>query len=316
MSTDGGTVWTQMDSYYDDGGCCVVHPDSTDLIITGGRGPLTQTNWSFVVSRSRDGGRTWTRTNPEPSSAGFCWALAIAPSQPNVVYAGGVIAGAAAVYRSTDFGSSWSKTATAPTDTVLSLEIHPTDAARVIAATPDGAFQTTNSGATWTNLHGGNIRVVLQYPGSPDTLLAGGAAGVSISTNGGSNWNPLNAGLDSRAVLALNFIEHDGAYLIAGTKGGACYAWQFEAGITERPGTGDGRRRADVLEVWPNPFISCCRVVGHERDEFAVFDHSGRHIETAKGDRIGAGLAAGVYFLRTAQAQAQAQAPVRVVKTR
>ncbi len=39
-----------MDSYYDDGGCCIVHPDSTNLILTGGRGHLTQTNWSFVVS--------------------------------------------------------------------------------------------------------------------------------------------------------------------------------------------------------------------------------------------------------------------------
>jgi photosystem II stability/assembly factor-like uncharacterized protein len=305
-----------MDSYYDDGGCCIVHPDSTDLIITGGRGPLTQTNWSFVVSRSRDGGRTWTRTNPEPSSAGFCYALAVAPSQTNVIYAGGVIAGASAVYRSTDFGATWSMTATAPTDTVLSLEVHPTDAARVIVATPDGAFLTTNSGETWVNLQGGNLRVVRQYPGSPDTLLAGGAAGVSISTDGGGSWTQLNAGLDGRAVLALNFIEHNGAYLIAGTKGGSCYAWQFEAGIAERPATGYGRRRTDALEAWPNPFVSYCRVLGHERDEFRIFDHSGRQAGTARGDRIGVELPAGVYFVQAAQAQAQAHAPVRVVKTR
>ena len=306
-----------MDSYYDDGGCCIVHPDSTDLILTGGRGPLTQTNWSFVISRSRDGGRTWTRTNPEPSSAGFCWALAVSPSHPNVIYAGGVIAGAAAVYRSTDFGSTWSKTATAPTDTVFSLDVDPTDAARALAATPDGAFLTTNSGQTWTNLHGGNIRVVLQYPGSPDTLLAGGAAGVSISTDGGDNWNSLNAGLDNRAVIALNFIEHSGPYLIAGTKGGSCYAWQFEAGIADKPVTmNDERRTMNDVRVLPNPFVSSCVVVGHEREQFSVYDHSGRQVSVASGDRIGAGLPAGVYFLQAVQAQAQAQAPVRVVKTR
>jgi len=302
-----------MDSYYDDGGCCIVHPDSTDLILTGGKGPITQTNWSFVVSYSRNGGRNWTRCNLSGSSSGWCYALAVAPSATSTIYAGGQASGAAAVYRSTDFGSSWTKTATAPTDTVFSLEVHPTDAARVVAGTPDGAFLTTNSGETWTNLHGGNLRVVRQYPGGPDTLLAGGAAGVSISTDAGSSWNSMNAGLDGRVVNALEFISHGGPYLIAGTVGGSCYAWQFEAGIAERPATGDGRRRTAALEAWPNPFVSYCRVLGHERDEFRIFDHSGRQVGTAMGDHIGAGLAAGVYFVRGI---GSAASPVRIIKTR
>ena len=306
-----------MDSYYDDGGCCIVHPDSTNLILTGGRGPLTQTNWSFVISYSRDGGTKWTRCNPTPASAGFCHALAVAPSQTNVIYAGGEVAGAGAVYISTDFGSTWTNTATAPTDTVFSLEVDPADAARLLAATSDGVFLTTNSGATWTNLHGGNLRAALQYPGSPDTLLAGGLAGVSISTNGGNTWNQMNAGLDGRAVNALEFVDHGGTYLIAGTVGGSCYAWQFAAGLAERRWTrDDGPRTSGSLHAWPNPFVSYCRVDGHERDEFGVFDHAGRQVGKAKGDRIGAGLAAGVYFLRLAQAQAQAIGPVRIVKTR
>jgi hypothetical protein len=303
-----------MDSYYDDGGCCIVHPDSTDLILTGGKGPLTQTNWSFVVSYSRDGGSKWTRCNPTPASAGFCHALAVAPSQTNVIYAGGEIAGASAVFRSTDFGATWAQTSTAPTDTVFSLEVDPTDAANVLAATPDGAFLTTNSGATWTNLHGGNLHAALRYPGRPDTLVAGGPAGVSISTDAGNAWSQMNAGLDGRPVKALAFAEHGGTYLIAGTEGGSCYAWQFGAGIADRPTTGDGRPRTADAQAWPNPFISCCRVVGRESDEFRVFDHSGRQVGTARGNRIGAGLAAGVYFLQTERAQGQA--PVRVVKMR
>lgn len=305
-----------MDSYYDDGGCCIVHPDSVDLILTGGKGPITQTNWSFVVSYSRNGGNTWTRCNLSGANSGWCYALAVAPSATNVIYAGGQASGASAVYRTTDFGATWSPTATAPTDTVLSLVVDPTDAAKVFAATPDGAFVTTNSGETWTNLHGGNLRTVLQFPGSLDTLFAGGVAGASISTDGGGSWNPMNSGLDGRGVTALEFADHGGTYLIAGTGGGSCYAWQFDAGIAERRGTEDeGRGTAGGFHAWPNPFISYCRVVGHERDEFAVFDHTGRQVGTARGDRIGAGLAAGVYFLRGAQAQARAQATVRIVKT-
>jgi len=298
-----------MDSYYDDGGCCIVHPDSTDLILTGGKGPITQTNWSFVVSRSRNGGSTWTRCNPTPASAGFCHALAVAPAQTNVIYAGGVVAGAGAVYRSTDFGSTWASTATAPADTVFALEADPSDEATVIAATPDGVFVTTDSGSTWTNLRGGNLRTVLQYPGSPDTLVAGGEAGVSISTDGGGHWNPMNAGLDGRAVTALEFADHGGTYLIAGTVGGSCYAWQFGAGIGALPGA----RVRSGRDARPNPFISFCRIAGNERDEFAIFDHSGRQVGTAKGDRIGAGLAAGVYFVRGIESNT---APVRIVKTR
>ncbi|MBN2466291.1 hypothetical protein JXD38_11775 [candidate division WOR-3 bacterium] len=306
-----------MDSYYDDGGCCIVHPDSTNLILTGGKGPITQTNWSFVVSYSRNNGGTWTRCNLSGASSGWCYSLAVAPSASNIIYAGGQVAGAAAVYRSTDFGATWAKTSTSPTDTVLSLEVHPTDAARVLAGTPDGAFLTTNSGATWTNLHGGNLRVVLMYPGSSDTLLAGGSAGVSISTDAGGSWSPMNAGLDGRAVNALAFADHGGTYLIAGTEGGSCYAWQFDVGIAERPLTmNDGRGTMNDLQAWPNPFIACCRVVGHERDEFSIFDHSGREVGSSRGERIGERLPAGVYFIRQARAQAQAQALVRIVKTR
>jgi photosystem II stability/assembly factor-like uncharacterized protein len=306
-----------MDSYYDDGGCCIVHPDSTDLILTGGRGPLTQTNWSFVVSYSRDGGKTWTRCNPTPASAGFCRALAVAPSQTSVIYAGGDVAGAGAVYRSTDFGSTWTQTATAPTDTVFSLVVDAADAAKVFAATPNGVFATTDAGATWDRLMSADLRAVLQYPGSPDTLVVGGTSGVFISTDGGGVWDPMDSGLEGSAVTALAFADHGGTYLIAGTKGGSCYAWQFEAGIIEGRGAwGAGRGTGSHVQALPNPFVSSCVVVGHEREQFSVFDHSGRQVSVARGDRIGAGLAAGVYFLQTAQAQAQAQAPVRVVKIR
>jgi photosystem II stability/assembly factor-like uncharacterized protein len=301
-----------MDSYYDDGGCCIVHPDSTDMILTGGKGPSTQTNWSFVVSYSRDGGTKWTRCNPTPASAGFCHALAVAPSQTSVVYAGGDVAGAGAVYRSTDFGSTWTQTATAPTDTVFSLVVDVADAAKVFAATPNGVFATTDAGATWDRLMGADLRAVLQYPGSPDTLVVGGTSGVFISTDGGGAWDPMDSGLEGSAVTALAFAERGGTYLIAGTPGGSCFAWQFEAGVAERPVTGDGRI-TDVLEAWPRPFVSYCRIVGHERDRFSVFDHSGRLVSVAGGDRIGAGLAAGVYFARGIEPNT---APVRIVKTR
>jgi hypothetical protein len=44
--------------------------------------------------------------------------------------------------------------------------------------------------------------------------------------------------------------------LIAGTQGGSCYAWQFDAGIAERPLTmNDGRGTMNDLHAWPKPSI-------------------------------------------------------------
>jgi photosystem II stability/assembly factor-like uncharacterized protein len=299
-----------MDSYYDDGGSCVVHPDSTDLILTGGKGPISQTNWSFVVSYSRDGGSTWTRCNLSGANSGWCYALAVAPSATNIIYAGGTAAGAPAVYRSTDFGANWTQTATAPTDTVFHLEIDPQDAAKVYAATADGVFLSTNSGSTWTDLRSGaNMRCVKQFPGNPNTLFTGGARGVSVSYNAGGTWTPFNSGLEGRAVATLEFAVHGGEYLIAGTAGGSCYAWQFTTGMAAP----DFIPHPPSLSILPNPFISFCRVAGREGEVFAVFDHSGRQVAATRGDKLGYGLAAGVYFVREAGLES---ALTRIVKTR
>jgi hypothetical protein len=306
-----------MDSYYDDGGACIVHPDSANIVLTGGKGPSTQTNWSFVVSYSHDFGATWTRCNLSGTLSGWCYALAVAPSQKNIIYAGGQVAGAGAVYKSTDFGVTWAPTGAAPADTVFGLAVHPADANRVFAATPSGTFYSTDAGANWSNLGGGSdLKAVKFHPWGADTVYVGGAAGVSVSHNAGGAWTAMNAGLDGRKVASLEFAAQDGLLLLAGTVGGACYVWQLETGTGEGRGTrGEGR---GTVSVWPNPFVACCRVVGYEQDEFTIFDHSGRQVGTARGDKIGAVLPAGVYFLLGAQAQAQAQAigPIRIVKTR
>jgi photosystem II stability/assembly factor-like uncharacterized protein len=286
-----------MDSYYDDGGCCIVHPDSSDLILTGGKGPLTQTNWSFVISISHDGGTKWTRINPTPDSAGFCRALAVARSQTNVIYAGGNVAGGGAVYVSTDFGSTWTRTATAPTDTVYSLEVDPADPAMALAATPSGLFRTTNSGATWTNLHGGDLRAAVQFPGSRDTLIGGGAAGIVISTDGGSSWNKLNAGLDSRAVTALKFAEHGDIYLIAGTTGGSCYAWQFSAGLAEGPSLSPAGNRQ--LSTVVHGVLILPEAASPKPQAASLLDASGRRVLTLRpGANDVRSLSPGIYFVR------------------
>ncbi len=49
--------------------------------------------------------------------------------------------------------------------------------------------------------------------------------------------------------------------------------------------------------VSPNPFLSYAAIPGHEKESFALYDVSGRKVGVYKGDRVGEGLSAGVYFL-------------------
>jgi hypothetical protein len=67
------------------------------------------------------------------------------------------------------------------------------------------------------------------------------------------------------------------------------------------------------LKATPNPFTSFATIPGHEGERFSVYDISGRKVGTYKGDRIGEGLAAGVYFVRSAD---RAFKPLRIVKVR
>jgi hypothetical protein len=67
------------------------------------------------------------------------------------------------------------------------------------------------------------------------------------------------------------------------------------------------------FSVFPNPFTSFATLPGYERVSFVLYDVSGRKVGVYRGDRVGSGLSAGVYFLRPQEGKAK---PVRVVKVR
>jgi len=74
-----------------------------------------------------------------------------------------------------------------------------------------------------------------------------------------------------------------------------------------------GQRLEVRITATPNPFASFARVPGHERERFALYDIAGRKVGTYRGDRIGEGLGAGVYFLAPEGKDAK---PLRIVKLR
>jgi len=65
--------------------------------------------------------------------------------------------------------------------------------------------------------------------------------------------------------------------------------------------------------VSPNPFVSYAKAPGREKESFALYDISGRKVGLYKGDRIGIGLSAGIYFLKP---ESQGAKLLRIVKLR
>ena len=80
----------------------------------------------------------------------------------------------------------------------------------------------------------------------------------------------------------------------------------------EAPGKTSSFARAP-MRPRPNPFTSFATVPGQEGERFSLYDVSGRKVGTYRGDRIGEGLKAGVYFLTP---EGKGARPLRVVKVK
>ena len=88
--------------------------------------------------------------------------------------------------------------------------------------------------------------------------------------------------------------------------------WE-DVGVEEGDKVSESEVGISEMNVHPNPFISFASVPGHSSERFTLYDISGRKVGTYRGDRIGEGLAAGVYFLNPEGKDAK---PLRVVKLR
>ncbi len=185
--------------------------------------------------KSTDGGIHWSPVfDSQPvSSVG---ALAVAPSDPNVVYAGtgepftrSHISAGWGMFRSTDAGKTWTRAGLENTGRIARIVVHPTNPDLVYAAAlgfaygpqPErGIYRSNDGGKNWdrvlfVNDSTGASDIVMD-PTNPRILYAGfwqieiktwgrnsGGAGSGIwkSTDGGATWKKLTGStLPSRTV--------------------------------------------------------------------------------------------------------------------
>jgi photosystem II stability/assembly factor-like uncharacterized protein len=184
------------------------------------------------VWKTLDGGLTWrpvSDTNLKSSSVG---AIAIAPSNPDIVYAGmgetelrGNIIQGDGVYKTTDAGKTWTSMGLDKTRAIARIRIHPSNPDLVYVAAlgdpygpnPDrGVFRSKDGGKTWERVlfrdEGTGAVDLAMDPQNPNVLYAGlwevsrtpyslssggPGSGLFKSTDGGTTWTELtkNPGL-------------------------------------------------------------------------------------------------------------------------
>ncbi len=88
--------------------------------------------------------------------------------------------------------------------------------------------------------------------------------------------------------------------------------WESPSGVEVSPSSYQ-RSDGGLLRAFPNPFTSFASIPDHGVDRFSLYDISGRKVGVYRGDRIGSGLSAGVYFLKP---EGQDAKPIRIVKLR
>ena len=181
------------------------------------------------VWKSTDYGNVWTNVSDStlPGSSISVGAIAVAPSNPQVIYVGtgesdirGDVVTGDGVFRSADGGKTWHAAGLEDTHTISNLIVDPRDPDVVYASSlghvfapgaDRGVFKTTDAGKTWqrvlfVNDSTGVVNLVMQ-PGAPDVLYAatwqayrtawslwsgGAGSGIYKSVDGGAHWASLS----------------------------------------------------------------------------------------------------------------------------
>jgi hypothetical protein len=176
-----------------------------------------------ALHKSLNGGASWTHKKLSTSKNSYAYAVAIHPSNDNIVYAGGSVADKPTVFKSTNGGSSWSKTTLiGGYYPVYALAVDPNTPSRIYAGTWQGIFWSANSGSSWTRRGGFGAVCLKINPNNPSIIYAGGIDGVYVSTDYGNTWNEFNDGLTIKDVQWLD-IDKSHKILYAATAGGGVY---------------------------------------------------------------------------------------------
>jgi len=185
------------------------------------------------VWKTNDYGRTW-RPIFDSEPTGSIGAIAVAPSDPNVIYVGSGeglqrpdLSVGDGIYKSTDAGRTWVHEGLTNGQQITQITVDPRDPARVLVAVlghpygsnPErGVFRSTDGGATWAK-----VLYADDETGATDLVLDPAGADTAFAVMWAARQSPWEGG-----PYYLNLSEKNGLY--RSTDGGATWA-KFGTGL-------------------------------------------------------------------------------------
>ncbi|HEY6191243.1 MAG TPA: FlgD immunoglobulin-like domain containing protein [Bacteroidota bacterium] len=204
VSRDRGYTWHPFGSLVSQSGTTdnaiksiAVNPHDTLQLVVGVESASSSPD---RILKSTNGGVSWTLTW-NGSFTYYGKPVEFKPEHPDTMYTMGMDS----IYRSTDFGSTWTlvRTTVGLFNAWCDGEIRP-DSANILflGDYTTGIWKTTDHGLTWRKVMSsdGEIPSIAIDPFHPRTMYAtrfAGGGGVVKSTDGGENWNTLTTPLST-----------------------------------------------------------------------------------------------------------------------
>ncbi|MBK6504144.1 MAG: T9SS type A sorting domain-containing protein [Ignavibacteria bacterium] len=202
-TTNAGVSWTQVGATGGSAGFFngIVFSRSTPNFGVAQSDPPTGSGQAYYISRTTDGGATWTVTNP-PGQSGTASAQNSIVVIDNQFYGFGSNTTPPAAILTTDGGTTWNKRNTALIGNFTSgVAFSDNKLTGVVASSTSlpNIARTTDAGVTWTSINTGTGHsgyCGLKWVAGTNTVYLTadqGATGVvKKSTNGGLNWTVMS----------------------------------------------------------------------------------------------------------------------------
>lgn len=216
-SLNGGTTWTDIQNNVPGapaGAWITPHmldPQDPSIIYAGFKS----------VFKSFDKGTSWATISPAFSTSNITL-LAVAPSDPNVIYTG-LSGGSGFIQRTTDGGANWERITLVGTD-ISWIKVHPADANIIYAARSNYSngskiYQSTDGGQVWSNISGNlpNIpaNCIEYYQNGKNGLFVGMDIGIYYRDDESTNWTLVSDGIPNVEIRDIEIQKELGKIFVA-----------------------------------------------------------------------------------------------------